>query len=378
MKLKQLATVTLLFALCATLLLGGCSSSEPTEQPPAQLPDLAIGYTFTNHHEPILIAAAMGEAFADKGVYLREVFEKERYVLVADGRDIANIELVVAGSGGEVVTMMEMGHLHMGFKSVGLSMASIDQGGSMKVVGPVHVDGFGFIGGHDLPANNFDEFIAFGRNSEMPVNIGHHQPNNSAVILFMESCRQLGLTVTEDPMDLTADIQMVNLRGLGNLIPSISAGEVVAWIGPSPFPEMAVINNAGKLLIDLKDLPPGGRWTDFPCCVLSVKDETLSGNRDVVEYIYKLITISAEYANNNRDVAGRVTADWTGVNEQAAIGTMTRFTTEVTQNWLDHAALTLSVLQNDGTITGSFTDKNLSDVMDQIFDFTVSENARRR
>ncbi|MCL2200982.1 MAG: ABC transporter substrate-binding protein [Oscillospiraceae bacterium] len=375
---SKLLTAALL-SLCTLLLLAGCSQPSGEQAPEAQpLPDLVIGYTFSNHHEPILVAASMGDAFADRGVYLREVIERERYILIVDGNERANIELVVAGTGGEVVTMMEMGHVNMGFKSIGLPMSSIDQGASMRVLGPVHVDGFGLIASHEVPAENFDEFVAFVQAQELPVRIGHHQPNNSAVILFMESCRLLGLSVTEDPTDLTADILMVNMRGLANLIPAIDSGEVDAWIGPSPFPEMAVLNDVGNLIIDLKDLPPGGRWTDFPCCVFSATNATLDEHREIVEYLYKLLTISAEFANGNRDVAGRISADWTGVLEEAAINTMTVFSTDVTQSWLDHAALTLSVLQADGTISGAFEGRDLSEIMDELFDLSVFENARNR
>ena len=403
MNLKQLIATVLMFAFCAALLLAGCSPapnpspspsqsapasnpslspvpSAPVDPPPSPSPvkmaDLAIGYTFTNHHAPLVIAAAKGDAFADKGVYFKEVLEKEKYILVANGVDIANIDLIVSNAGGDVISLLEMGHINVGLKSIGLPIASIDQGSALKVLGPLHVDGFGLVASNEMPADNFDEFLAYVQDSPEPVKIGYNAPNNSPVILFAESCRELGLTVSEDPMDLTADILMVNLRGTTTLIPALTSGEVDAWVGPSPFPELAVLNNAGKLIIDLRDLPPSGRWTDFACCVVTVTEDNLAENREALEYLYKLLTVSAEFANANKDEAGQIVADWTGVDVEAAKNTMTVFTTAVTQSWLDHAALTYSVLQSNGVLKGAFADKDMSEVMDQIFDLSVFENAK--
>ena len=371
---KRIYFSVALLILCFSIAAGVTKTAYAAEK----LPTLSIGYMFSNHQAPLIIAARQGEAFADKGVYLKEVLPKEKYILNAGGKDIANIDIVVANNGGEVMTMMVQGQLQMALTSIGLPLTNIDKGATMKVLGPIHADGIGLIGANSLPANNFDEFIAYVKKQEQPVKIGYHSPANAPVILFEESCRALGLKVTEDPTDLKADILLINLKGTANLMPALASGEVEAWVGPSPFPEMALLQKAGKLIIDLKDLPPSGRWTDFPCCVFSASDEALQKNRAAIEQFYKLLTVSSEFANNNKAAAGQIVSDWMGVNLKAAQNTMTVYTTDANKLWLDHCALTYSVLQKNGSFKGALKDKSMDQAMNQIFDLSVYENAKKK
>jgi len=56
----------------------------------AEIPTLKVGYIFTTHHTPFMVAASKGEAFKFMGVYLRPLIAKDRYELVTDGKPIAN------------------------------------------------------------------------------------------------------------------------------------------------------------------------------------------------------------------------------------------------------------------------------------------------
>lgn len=358
---------------CCMLFISGCVSENTSNE--QELPTLAIGYMFSNHQAPLIVAATQGDAFEADGVYLKEVLAKEKYILVENGRDIANIDIVVANNGGEVMTMMSQGQLQLALSSIGLPITQIDQGAAMKVLGPIHADGIGLIGSNSLPVDDFDSFITYVEGQAEPVKVGYHSPANAPVILFEESVRNLGLSVTEDPEDFGADILLVNLKGTANLIPALASGEVEAWVGPSPYPELALLQNAGKLIIDLKDLPPSGRWTDFPCCVFSASDEALAAHRDIIVGFYKLLTVSSDFANTNKEAAGQIVADWMGVDEEAAKKTMTVYTTDANQNWLDHCALTYQVLQDNGTLEGSLQGQDFATVMEQIFDLDVAKQA---
>ncbi|MCL2170480.1 MAG: ABC transporter substrate-binding protein, partial [Defluviitaleaceae bacterium] len=276
---KMKKAILVFFGSLFVMLFSGCGRSD------GELPYLAIGYMFSNHQASLMVAAQMGELFADYGVYLREVLPRERYVLVVDGADAANIHTVVANNGGEVMTLMSQGHVQMALTSIGLPFGQIDQGEPMSILGPIHVDGVALIGANHLPVHDFDGFLDYVRGQNQPVHIGYHSPANAPVIIFEETMRYLGFTITRNPLDFDADILLINLRGTANLIPSLHSGEVVAWVGPSPFPELAILQGDGRLIIDLKYLP-GGQWTDFPCCVFSVSDATLQEHRDIVVAFY--------------------------------------------------------------------------------------------
>ena len=376
--LSALLAAMMLFSLAA------CSNnaSDPTPSPdaadpspeavdPADLPTLSIGYMYSNHQAPLIIAAAKGDALGD--VYLREINEKENYVMVKDGQDVANVNLVHCNNGGDVMNLMVQGELELALSSFGLPVTNDDLGADIKVISPIHADGIGLVGSNNLTdVNDWNSFLAYAQSKSEPVKVGYHSPANAPVILFENALTENGVTWTEDPSDTSADVLMINLKGTQNLFPALQSGEVEAWVGPSPWPEQAVIEGQGKLIMDLKDLPPEGRWTSFPCCVFSASQTALDSNRAEIEIFYDLLTAAAEYANTEKEDAGTIVAEWMGVNEEAAQKTMTVFTTEVNENWLSHLNLVYECMMDQGQITGEFAGKTLDDISGDIFDLTIS------
>lgn len=372
MKKKLLAMLLTAAMMVSLVACGGGEAEAPAEDAEAkEIPTLSIGYMYSNHQAPLVIAGALGEELGD--VHLREVVEKENYVLVKDGEDVANINYVHCANGGEVMTMMVQGQLEMSLSSFGLPVTNNDKGADIKVLSPIHADGIGLVGSNNLTeVNDWESFLAYAKAQETPVKVGYHSPANAPVILFEEALTVNEVTWTENPEDTTADILMINLKGTENLFPALQSGEVDAWVGPSPWPEQAIIENQGKLIIDLTELPPAGRWTSFPCCVFSAAQTALDSNRAEIEVFYELLTAAAEYANTEKEAAGTIVADWMGVNVEAAKNTMTVFTTEVNDNWLSHCELVYNCMMDQGQITGEYAGKTLEEIHDDIYDLTVA------
>lgn len=369
---KKLLAMLLMAAMMLSLVACGGETEEPAEDAESkEIPTLSIGYMYSNHQAPLVIAGALGDELGD--VHLREVVEKENYVLVKDGEDVANINYVHCQNGGEVMTMMVQGQLEMSLSSFGLPVTNNDKGADIKVLSPIHADGIGLVGSNDLTeVNDWESFLAYAKAQETPVKVGYHSPANAPVILFEEALTVNEVTWTEDPEDTTADILMINLKGTENLFPALQSGEVDAWVGPSPWPEQAIITGQGKLIIDLTELPPSGRWTSFPCCVFSAAQTALDSNRAEIEVFYELLTAAAEYANTEKEAAGTIVADWMGVNVEAAQNTMTVFTTEVNDNWLSHCELVYNCMMDQGQITGEYAGKTLEEISDEIYDLSVA------
>lgn len=353
------------------------STAEPEKVEPKEIPTLAIGYMFSNHQTPLIVAAAKNEALKSEGVYLKEVLPKEKYILMSNEEEVANIDVVVAPNGGEVMTLMTQDHLQLGITSIGLPYTTIDQGHDMKVISPVHVDGISLVMGKDSPVNNYEDFVSFVGEKQEPVKIGYHSPANAPVILFEKATREDGLSVTENPEDLNADILLINLKGTGNLIPALLSGEVDGWIGPSPFPELALVEGTGKVILDLRDLPPEGKWHDFPCCVFSANTKTLEEHPEEVAKFYELLTIAANYANENKEETGTIVAEWMGVNEEAAKNVMTKFTTDANEAWLENAEVTFDSLKDTDKFSQNLKGKEFQDIKDDIFDLTYSEKVHK-
>lgn len=348
---------------------------EETEEEAKEIPTLGIGYMFSNHQTPLIVAAAKNEDFKSEGVYLKELIDREKYILMEDGKELANIDIVVAENGGEVMTMMTQGHLQLGISSIGLPLTTIDKGHGMKVLGPVHTDGIAMVMAKDSPVNNFDDFVGFVESEKVPVKIGYHSPANAPVILFEKAIKDLGLVVSENVEDLDADILLINLKGTANLIPALLSKEVDGWVGPSPFPELALIEESGKVAFDLRDLPPNGEWHDFPCCVFSANDDVIEKYPNEIEKFYKLLSISADYANNNKEEAGTIISNWMGVSEEAAKNTITNFTTDANEKWLKNVNVTFDSLRESDKFDGSMKDKNFEDIMDEVFNLTFENKA---
>ena len=73
-----------------------------------------------------------------------------------------------------------------------------------------------------------------------------------------------GLKVTLDPSDSKADVLLVDLKETSNLLASLTAGQVEAVVGPSPFPEVAQTRGIGKVLVNLANCPPPGSGPTSP------------------------------------------------------------------------------------------------------------------
>ena len=343
-----------------------------------EIPTLGVGYMFSNHQTPLIVAAAKNEDFKSEGVYLKEIIAREKYILMSDEEELANIDVVVAENGGEVMTMMTQNHLQLGISSIGLPLTTIDQGHDMKVLGPIHADGIALVMGKDVSMNNFDDFVGYVEEKKEPIKIGYHSPANSPVILFEKAIKDFGLIVTENPEDVDADILLINLKGTANLIPALLSNEVDGWIGPSPFPELATIEETGKIVFDLRDLPPNGEWHDFPCCVFSANSDAIEKYPNEIEKFYELLTIASNFANNNKDETGKIVSEWMGVSEEAAKNAITKFTTDVNDTWLKNVNVTFDSLKDSDKFSGPMKDKKFDDIMDEVFNLTFANKVSNK
>lgn len=337
------------------------------------IPTINYGYMFSNHQAPLIIAAAKNEEFKDDGVYLKEVLPKEAYVIMDGDKEVANLNLVVGENGGELMTLMNQDRLDMAFGSVGLPLTNIDKGSDMKVLAPIHVDGIGLVMLPDAEPTNFDTFVDYVKAAEEPIIIGYHSPQNAPVILFTTAMEEAGYAVTEDATDMEADIQLVNLKGTGNLIPSLQNREVDAFIGPSPFPELAEVNGTGKVIVDLKDLPPEGKWENFPCCVMIAADKAIEKYPEEIAVLYEIISNASDYANTEKEDAAVIISDWMGVDLEAAKRTGTKYTTDPTETWYNNFNVTFENLQKDGKFEGELKDVTLEEVHDDVFNLDMAQ-----
>lgn len=341
-----------------------------------EIPTLKVGYVFTTHHTPFMVSAQKADTFKPMGVYLKPVVHKDRYELLADGKPIAILQLIVSKSGAEAAALFARNQLDLAMASVTAIMAGIDKGTPMKILSPLQTEGMGLVVPKDSRLTDWASFLAHVKNAKQPVIIGYHSPTSAPKIVFERALKQSGVKVTEDPNDLAAQVLLADLKEITNVIPALVSKQVEAIVAPSPFPEVAVSRGQGKIIVDLRDLPPVGYWHDFPCCVTVSNDQTILKYPHMVEKFIELIAKTNDWCNKNRLEAGTMTAEWIGLPADAAKASTLVFLPKFTESWMRNADKYMTILNEMGNFTGRLKGKTLNEVKPLLFDMRFIDRVK--
>lgn len=336
----------------------------------AEVPTLRVSYIFTTHHLPFMVAMAKGDELKEQGVWLETVVPKEKYDLFADGEKVARLNVIVAKSGSETAVLFAQNHIDIGLGSLPAIMSARDNGTPVKVLGPLHTDGIGLVVPYDSEYSSWEDFLGNLRTAKRPVKVGYHSPTSAPKIIFEMAMFDNDISVTQKVGDPAA-VLLVDLKSTSNLIPAMTSGQVDAWVGPDPFPEMAAFRKAGKVLMDLRDLPPAGKWSDFPCCIAAARENTIQDQGKEVKVFMDLMTKTASWCNENKGESASLGAGWIGIPEEAVKKSTITYTTYPSENWIKGASVYISYLDKMGKFKGPFKGKKLSDVEEGLFDFSM-------
>ncbi|MCB9481612.1 MAG: ABC transporter substrate-binding protein [Desulfobacteraceae bacterium] len=332
-------------------------------------PRLNMGYIFTTHHTPFMIAMAKNNEFKDNGIWLETVIEKEKYDLVKNGKTIARLNILVSKSGSETATLFAQKRLDIGISSITAMMTGIDRGADIKVLSPMHVDGLGLVFPKDSKINGWNDLVKHIKSLKRPLKLGYHSPTSAPRIVIEGALKEAGFKVSSNPNDFESDILLVDLKTTRNLIPALAGKQVDCWVGPAPYPEVAEVKHMGHIALDLSELPPEGKWKNFPCCTLGARSEIISKHPEVVKSLVSLIKESAEWSNKNREQMGEISGNWLGIPPEAVKKSRIVYTTTPSENWLRGVSIYMDILNKTGKFSNSFKDKKLSEVEKELFDF---------
>ena len=258
---------TFLLFLVAVLIVGtfvGCTSKEAsddsdnvevvketeenkTEKSNGEIPTFRIGWNNELHTGNMHLVFEKPELFENNDIHLRPI-TNQQLELVKDGEVIAIFEFTLVKGASESVTLMTQGHMDVAYGSSTAYMMAADQGLDVRILCPVQSGGVAIVGDIDAEYNTFDELVEYAKNTEVPLKAGYHSAISSPRIVLEYALRDTGIKVTEDTSDFEADVVMTDLKGLSNLIPSLSSGQVELWAGPVPYPQNAEAQGVGKLL----------------------------------------------------------------------------------------------------------------------------------
>ncbi|ACS80724.1 CmpA/NrtA family ABC transporter substrate-binding protein [Maridesulfovibrio salexigens] len=367
------------FVILAAFLLACSFSAGAAHAAKSKLPSLYMGYIFTTHHTPIMVAAIKGKEFQKSGAYLEEMVPKQKFRLMnAEGKPLAVINLIVSKSGSETSTLFAMNRLDLGLASSTAFMSGIDKGTKMKIVCPLHVDGMSMVFPEGSKVNGYDDVAAAIKASKTPFKIGYHSPTSAPRIAFEGALYNAGFKVTGNPNDAEADILMVDLKSTSNLIPALLSKQVDCWVGPAPHPVVAEHKHVGHIGLDSRDLPPAGAWTDFPCCVMGASEQIIANQPEVVQAMTDLMTAASKWSNNNKKETAAISAKWIGVPAEAVEKSTIIYTTDPTENWIKGEAKFIAMLNNMNKFKGKMKDADITAAKPILFDFSFVEKSLKK
>lgn len=359
--MKKPAVAFLLFLIAAI----------PAASAEKKVPVIRMAYGLTTHQQAFTIALQKAEAFKNFGVYFKPVVEKEKYDLYKGNERIARFDLIVTKSGAEAASLFVQGHLDLTTNSFPAMLSAIDNGTPIKVLAPLQADGIAMVGRVDSPVNDWNSLIAFIKQAKMPVKLGYHSPTSAPKILVEAALFEAGLRLTGDAgaTKKEADVLLVDLKGVANFNPALTSGQVDFWVAPTPTPQVAVLKKQGKIILDLKTLPPAGKWDNFPCCVTAAHVNVIEKHPEVLKAYVDLLTKSGAWCNTHKAEADELSSVWFGVPVEATRMSEMTFSTDPSEKWFRNASLYPEMLNKMNQFKKHLKGKTLEEGKDIIFDF---------
>jgi len=251
-------------------------------------------------------------------------------------------------------------------------MMAADQGLDVRILCPVQSDGVAIVADIDAEHDTFEELVEHAKNTEIPIKAGYLFVVSSPRIVLEYALRDVGLKVTEDSSDFEADVLMGDLKGLSNLIPSLSSGQVELWAGPVPHPQNAEAQGIGKIIAILDELPCG-KWVDFPCCTMNVHNDVITNYPEVVEALVQATTDIHNFAQNEREETADILTGFLGFDKEVLLKNNTTYSTEATENFKNGMGFYYEAMTEMGKFSGEFAGKDFDEIKDRVFDFSFVE-----
>nr|WP_312579929.1 ABC transporter substrate-binding protein [Sedimentibacter sp.] len=378
-KRKAFAIIIAMIMIAVT----GCSgeNTEPidaepqsTEEPAktgAEIPTINVGWSNELHTGNMHLNFLKPELFENNPVHLRPISDSQ-LELVKDGEVISYINFMHSKGAAESTTLMTQGHMDMAFCSSTAMLTAYDAGLDVSILCPIQSGGVSIVAASNAPYNTFEELVEYAKESDTPIVGGYHSAISSPRIVLEYALRDAGLTVTEDTADYSADVVLMDLKGISNLIPSLSSGQVELWAGPVPNPQNAEAQNIGKIIATLDELPEG-KWVDFPCCTMNVRDDIKEKYPEVIQAMVQVASDVADYAQNNRQETAELMSEFIGLDKEILMQNDTTYQTKITEHFTDGMATYFDAMSEIGKFSGRLKDKQTEEVMDAVFDFSFVE-----
>ncbi|OIQ08044.1 hypothetical protein MOTE_05540 [Moorella thermoacetica] len=375
--MKSKGTFLAVVVLILGLLSVGCSGGQG-KGISGEIPTLNFGYIMSDHHTPLFMALTQWQKFRDQyNLYLQPVQEREWYDFYAGGRKIARVKLVSTQQGPDVQRLMSQGSVDMGITGVQALILSFDKGLDAKLISPMQTGGNLLVIKKDLAVKSWPEFVALVKGKKTQFKIGHPGAQTIASIIFRSALKAEGITFSDNPQDKQADITFVDMKGHGNLPSALSNQLVDGFIGPEPYPALAIQEGLAEKVTNLETLPPAGQWQNHACCAIEATGALIAQHRDLVEKMEELLILATRDVNQNRDGAAKDAAAWLGVTEKVEIDALksVNFTSDPTEEWRQSVGTFGQIMDSMGQLSGRLHGLKPAEIEARVFDQSIYDEA---
>lgn len=364
------------------LMAASCGSDQaPQDRQPdspsgddSTVPTLNVGHVGHDHQLALYVAANEGKRLESQGgSYLNAVKEFEIYDLVDDGKTIARLRFIKVGGGSQMPASMERGEIDLGLGGVAPVTFFIDKGNDFKIIFPLQTDGDMLVMANDFPASDWESFVKAVRSGGKTIKIGYKAPLAVALLIFEKALEEEKIPLAKETGEPGAKVELVNLQNEGNMVPTLANGAVDGFVINQPHASLAVGKGAGKIVCDLSDLPPKGKWEQHPCCCVAVKQPILQTHRDAIKAFLKVLHASTQLINENQELAVKVAAAWTKLPESVERDSVptVNYLSVPSEAWIDGMKTWAQMMKDNGKFTGRLKDKSLDEIVQITCDLSI-------
>ena len=162
--------------------------------------EIRIGYLMSDHQLPLFAAVGNWMDCEKKyGMALKPVGQVKRprnLVLRIHGKKAADVELISAPTGQDLMTLMSQGNLDMALVGITPAIGSISLGCKARIIQPLQNEGSGLVLANKFPADDWDDFVRIAATSSAqghPLRIGDPDPGTISDVIFQEALKESGL-----------------------------------------------------------------------------------------------------------------------------------------------------------------------------------------
>ncbi len=359
---------------------GASASSIPVGLPPV----IKIGHVGHDHQLALFVAALEGENFKKYGVWLKEKKAREVYDLMENDTPVAELHLFKVSGASGMTASMERGEIELGFGGVAAIVFFRDKGSPFKIIAPLHVNGDMLVMRKDIPVKTWEDFVQYVKKSDKPVKIGYKEPIAVAELILIsalkaENISYSGGALSDEANSKASSVQLVNLAGGENMLPSLKSGALEGFVMNQPQVSLAKIKGIGNVVADLSTLPPKGKWAAHPCCCIATSEEMIKTKRPQLRTFLKLICIATDSINADKMRAAKLASEWTKINfdvEEDSVLSIPYFV-EYTDLWKDGLKVWADTMNDLGKFTSHLKGLDGDEFIKETCDQTILEEARK-